>query len=690
VHSPTLNTAGAPARQVASLGLLLLLALLAAYSNHFQNEFHFDDWHTVVNNVYIRDLKNIPKFFADARTFSNLPSNQTYRPLVSVTLALDYRLGGLKPFYFHFSTLLWFIVQLVFMFFLFAGIMDYARPHPGNSYLALFATAWYGLHPVMAETINYVIQRGDLYSTLGVVAGLVLYSRFPGARKWGVYLIPVILGALSKPPALMFAPLLFVYALLFEANGGSGGRNWAAAAKASAPAMGVCVLLGVFQGWMTPKTIVLGGGSLGPYLSTQTVVTFHYFRSLFLPTALTADSDRRLLSSATEPAAILGMLFVAALALLAWRAARRRDTRPVSFGLLWFLLALAPTSLAPLAEVENDHRMFFPFVGLTLAMCWAARLALDSRLARLAATVVGRAALAGGAICFLSTYGYAARQRNEVWRTEESLWRDVTVKSPRNGRGLMNYGLVKMGQGHYRTALENFEKARRYTPNYALLEINLGIAKDALDRSGEAEPHFLRAIQLAPQDAQTHFYYGRWLRSKGRLPESIASLKTAVEMNPVFLEARHLLMQAYLEQPNWTELRRLAEETIRIIPGDGASLNHQARCKVFEEDLTKREREANRAPSPENLLHLSLLYHQAGRFWHSIAAAKRALSLRPHYAEAFNNLAAGYEALSLWDLAIQAAEQALRIKPNFPLARNNLLYAKAQKARSAGRGRTPP
>ncbi|HXJ42690.1 MAG TPA: hypothetical protein VNH18_25640 [Bryobacteraceae bacterium] len=43
----------------------------------------------------------------------------------------------------------------------------------------MFASALYDVHPVMAETVNYIIQRADLYSTLGVIAGLVLYAARP-------------------------------------------------------------------------------------------------------------------------------------------------------------------------------------------------------------------------------------------------------------------------------------------------------------------------------------------------------------------------------------------------------------------------------------------------------------------------------------------------------------------------------
>src|SRR5580692_4031550 len=90
--------------------VVLLLAICLAYANSFQNGFHFDDFHTIVDNPAIRSLHNVPRFFTDATTFSVLPANRTYRPIVSTFLALDYAMaGGYNPFSFHLSTFLFFL-----------------------------------------------------------------------------------------------------------------------------------------------------------------------------------------------------------------------------------------------------------------------------------------------------------------------------------------------------------------------------------------------------------------------------------------------------------------------------------------------------------------------------------------------------------------------------------------------------
>src|SRR6202047_4158374 len=108
-------------------GALLLVALLAAYANHFHNSFHFDDAHTIENNAAIRELHNIPLFFREASTFSSLPSNQSYRPLVSTLLAIDYSLGhGLRPFWFHLSIFALFVALTLWLAFVVHRMLDQA------------------------------------------------------------------------------------------------------------------------------------------------------------------------------------------------------------------------------------------------------------------------------------------------------------------------------------------------------------------------------------------------------------------------------------------------------------------------------------------------------------------------------------------------------------------------------------
>jgi tetratricopeptide (TPR) repeat protein len=654
--------------------------ICVAYANHFQNSFHFDDAHTIVNNVFIRDLHNIPQFFTDARTFSSLPANQTWRPIVSASLALDYRLGhGLQPLWFHISTFFWFLILLALTFMLFRSVLDAAVPGPGNLYVALFATTWYGLHPAIAETVNYIIQRADLYSTLGAVAGMVMYIRLPHLRKFGLYLLPVAVGAMAKAPAVVFCGILMVYIFLFEEN--ANWNRFGAAMLRSIPAIVVCVVFAVLNVKMVPKTYVPATMPSQMYWATQPYVILRYFRSFFFPLWLSADTDLAPFSAFSDPRSVMGIVFCAALLAVAFWTIKRRQHRPISFGIFWFFGALAPTSLFVLSEAENDHRMFFPFVGLMLSVTWTAFLLVSRWMKREPAERRKNAIVAIQAVtvCVLLAYAFGTWKRNEVWRTEESLWKDVTIKSPENGRGWMNYGLTKMERGDFTGALADYQRGAIYAPNYFFLEINTGIVLGAMGRHQEAEPHFRRAIELQPMEAQTYYFYARWLNGQGRTPEAVQNAKAAIDRNPAFFDARYLLMEIYAQQGQWAALRDLAQDTLRLAQGDIRARSYLDRSNNVASQVTAAAALAQAQPTPEHYLNLSLLYHQTGKYQECIDAARKALNLRPNYPEAYNNIAAAYEAMSMWDPAIEAAQQALRLEPDYQLAKNNLAWSLSQK-----------
>jgi tetratricopeptide (TPR) repeat protein len=551
---------------------------------------------------------------------------------------------------------------------LFRKICDIAYPGSGNHnlWIAVFATAVYGLHPAMAETVNYVIQRGEVYSTLGVVAGLAGYALAPRARMSGLYLLPVAAGQLSKPPALVFPAILLAYILLFEEP------RLVRALRKCIPAFLLAGMMGVFSWYMTPKEYAAGAVSAYAYRLTQPLVSLRYFRAFFLPDQLSADTDHGASSGVFQDYAWLGFFFLIALVLVALECSKRHQWRPTAFGLWWFLIALVPTAFFPLAEIENDHRMFFPFIGLALAVCWPAALWTyrNAPLAR-------RAVVSIAALCVIVLIACAEGtwERNKVWRNEETLWADVVVKSPHNGRGLMNYGLTQLARGQYTKALDYFERASIYAPGYPTLEINLGVANGALNHDDAAAGHFARAIELAPNQAISHYYYARWLQQKRRDPAAVAELLRAIALNPDYLDARYLLMEILVRSGDWAAVRTAASSTLDRFPSDGSALSY-----------LQRAQSGNAGPpqfnTPDDFLNLSVARYHAGQFAESIAAAREALRLNPQFAEAYNNIAAGFQSLGQWDDAIAAARHALKLKPDFELARNNLAWSEAQKEKA--------
>ena len=677
-------------RETRLFGVACVLALamvLGAYSNSLDNAFHFDDTYVVEGNVFIRSLTNIPRFFRDASTYSSNPPNDTYRPLVSTTLALDYWLGGgLQPRQFRLTQLTLLVLLGVAVFLLGLAVMNRAGEHRWNRWAALVAATFYAVHTTATETLNLIHVRSELLAGLGVVGSFLVYLYWPRSRRAHLYLLPMAVGALAKTPAVMFAPLFCLYLVLFEQPvpvprlfSREGWPHLVAALRKSVPALVVGAGLFLFVESMNAPTLEMGGGSRLEYLRSQPFMWLHYGRLFLVPLGLSADTDWVPFARWYDTRVFVGVVFVAFLMRILWVASKTPAWRPVAFGIGWFMLALLPaSSLFPLAEVTNDHRPFFAYVGLSLALVWGLAMAAEygSHVAPRRQLLIwsGTAALV---LLGLGGNAVGTFQRNTVFRTDESFWADVVEKSPGNGRGLMNYGLAQMSRGRFDEAKAYFDRAAVYLSNYARLEINLGIVTDRLGQPAAAEAHFMRGIRLGPNDFNTHLFYARWLLRQGRTEDAIELLQRSVALSPAALDGRHELLGAYAAAGRTADVTALAAETLALAPGDPFATEFLADPNRTAPLLPA----ATGTETAEGFLNASLRLYQAGDVEGSIAAARRALELRPDYPEAHNNIAAGFGSLGRWDEAIAAAREALRLRPDFARARNNLAWAEGEKAK---------
>ncbi len=645
-------------------GCSFLVVLILAYSNHFNNGFYFDDSHTIVSNNYIRDIGNIPLFFKDGSTSSSLPANQAYRPVVTTLNAIDYWIGGgLRPFYFHLSILFCYVIQAVLMFFLFRTLLNISYAHKWNQLAAFFMTAFYSLHTANAETINYVIARSDSFSTLCVVTSLFLYQ-IPTIRRYYLYLPTMVIGIYTKQTGVVFVPVLFLYILFFDVKAPMNGfaaldgkRKVLNALIKSAPAILLAALLFLLnQLYLTPESTVSSNTTVSrfDYLITQFYVITHYIGNFFLPVSLSADPDFKIITSITDLRVIGGIFVIMVMMVLAVFTFRNIRTRPIAFGILWFFIALAPTSsLVPLYQMANDHRTFAPYIGLVLSIGWAISLILYKYEDAITNKVIIKRLCIIVPVVIILAHAYGTYQRNKVWNSSETLWYDVTLKSPENGRGLMNYGLSQMEKGKFDVAMQYYTKALIYVPYYSFLHINMGILHNATGNPVKAEKNFKNALNYGRYNPDSYYYYGKWLYEKKKIKEAKDLLSKGLKLSPGHTKIRELLDIITLGQAN------NIKTGINILIGN-----------------------VKRGPTAENYLELSLAYYEGGFYKECINTCLKAIALKPDYALAYNNMCCSYNQMGQYDNAIEAGKRALEIFPDFERARNNLKWAQENKSKS--------
>ncbi|MBL4651311.1 MAG: hypothetical protein JKY53_00390 [Flavobacteriales bacterium] len=637
--------------------LSLLALLVLAYSNHFNNGFYFDDAHTISSNAYITDLSNTLLFFTDASTFSSLPANQAYRPMVTFMNALDYWLaGGLNPVYFHASIFFWYIVQLILMFFFFRTILNISfNRHPFVPIISLGMVGLYGLHTANAETINYIISRSDSFSTLCIIASFVLFQHKP-LRKYYLYLVTMVIGIWTKQTGVMFVPLLFLYVLLFEEKFSwqdVKARVWItktiATLKETLPVItaGFSLFL-INQFIFTPHSTVSSntGVSKWDYFMTQWYIITHYLSNFILPMDLSADPDFVVISSFFDPRILSGLCVILLLLFVALYSFKSRKLVGVGFGLLWFFIALLPSSsFVPLFQIANDHRTFFPYIGLILSIgvlvCYIAvrfdTIINSNKLIKPSALVYFML------VC--GVFAYGTYKRNEVWHNSESLWHDVTIKSPKNGRGQMNYGLTLMAKGDYKQAMMYFDRAMKVMPRYSYLYINIAILKNATGQPKVAEEYFLNAIRFDKENPETFYHYAGWLLKQSRFDEAKKNVSQALALSPGHSSAKSLLTRIEVK-------------------GNGG-------VKALEKDIVDN-------PTADKYINLSLLYYKSGKHKKSITACEKALGLNPNSSLAYNNMCSAYNQIKEWKKAEQSCLKALELNPDYQLAKNNLNWSQTE------------
>ena len=210
--------------------LLLLLAVGLAHFNTLGNSFHFDDEHSLTENPHIRDLGNIPAFFVRTDMFSRNVGSDMYRPLVLVSYALNYRVGGFEVRGYDVVNLLLHVLVTWLVYGLLVSI-------GGSGYGGLFAPALFGVHPLTAEPVNYISSRSESMAALFALLSFYLYARSSRGRP-SLLSLSAFAGALLSKSAAVCLPLaLILYEISQRGEGGRGGGVYGVASGRSGCAL---------------------------------------------------------------------------------------------------------------------------------------------------------------------------------------------------------------------------------------------------------------------------------------------------------------------------------------------------------------------------------------------------------------------------------------------------------------------
>ena len=586
---PAAGEGGEPRRRwlraVAGPAAVALLGL-AAYAGTFGAPFAFDDDSSIVENRLIHDL---PAFLGGAG-YRHTPT----RFLGNLSFALNYRLGGLDPAGYHAvniaihilnALLLWALVRATFRTPRLRGSSIASWSGPVATAAALLFVA----HPIQTQAVTYVVQRFASLATTFYLLAVLLWARWrlsreagagglPGAASYLAVLLALFLGMRTKEIAFTAPLAIALYELWFFEGSWRHRLPWLIPVLAMLAVIPADLLrlhepVGRILSDVVETTRVQTSMSRLDYLITELAVIATYLRLLVLPVGQNLDWDYPLYHSFLEPRVMLAVLVLAALLAVAFllhggRLARRLGLAPdpagrvVSFGVVWFFLALSvESSVIPIVDVIFEHRAYLPSAGIFAAAATGLGLAaLRLAPSRPAAVTLGAA---GAAALVLAGATWA---RNEVWESNLSLWSDAAAKSPRKSRPHDNLGLALAHMGLEPQAVVRFREAIRLDPLNVRAWNNLGVALEKLGQTAEAEAALRTAIQVQPDHPEAHHNLGRIsLVDRGRYEEAAALFRRAIALRPDYPEAYANLAAALNAMGRYRDTVQLLEPAAALI-----------------------------------------------------------------------------------------------------------------------------
>ncbi len=553
------------------LALLFLVVVIVTHGGSFHGEFVFDDTGSIVENTSIRSLTSLSKVLTDGEY-----TTVAGRPLLNLSLALNYALGGVRVEGYHAIN---YLIHAANVFLLFSllrrGFAQFPKTRAAAFPLALVTSLLWSVHPLTINAISYVSQRAE-----SITSGfylIVLWGFLKGVqttqRRWFVIsVLAAWLGGLTKE-IIATVPLTTIAldVLLISQDWRTAVRkHWRVylLLMTSWLPLGVCM-------WASKGregTVGFGMGvTLQEHVQTQVWALARYLRLAIWPQPLVFDfGDRFVVTDSSQ--VIAAVVVVAAFAALVLWLLVRRSPLAILGVVPTFLLA--PTLVIPIAtQTVAEHRMYLASASLTAAVVVGIYLLL-LRMPRFSAVstarqsaTLGAVLLPAGVMLFLAT---ALHTQN--FASNESLWGDTVEKQPANQRAVFSLAAAKFNaknddegaerlcdraiglpgryvanayhlrgriyerRGETQQALDNFTQAITLHPNgkyvvVAAYEHRAQVYAQQREFQ-KALDDFSQAIALRPKAVKYYLQRAITLRDAERYDEALRDLDKATEIEP--------------------------------------------------------------------------------------------------------------------------------------------------------------
>jgi tetratricopeptide (TPR) repeat protein len=522
------------------VSFITILLFLPALQNDFVN---WDDNEYVYENTHIRslDLKSIQWMFTSFHAAN-------WHPLTWLSHTADYAMWGLNPLGHHLTSILFHGLNTFLVVVLITRLIRLRHNTSFKQEHALIAAAvtglLFGIHPVHVESVAWVSERKDVLYAFFYLLSILSYLRYRSSQKrralsYSVCLFFFILSLMSKPMAVT---LPFVLILLdwyplgridFTSLFPSGRR----VLREKLPFFSLSIASSVLTLMAQRKGEAFTSVNL-LHLDERILIAVRalifYLYKMVLPLNLASFYPYSSKISFIEFEYVVPFAIVSIISILSIYFFRKQKILSVAW--IYYIVTMLPVlGIIQVGDQAAADRYTYlpslgPFLlaGLGAAYVWRKTIEKNRLLIKML--------LISLSLVVLINLITDSSKQIKTWKNSRTLWNRELEIYPNVALAYIKLGITYYYEGHFKIAIEHYQKALDINPRYLEAHNNIGLAyfnSGFIDRAIE---HYRIALRLKPDYLEAHYNLGLAYRSQGNKKKAEEHFTKARELNPALFQ----------------------------------------------------------------------------------------------------------------------------------------------------------
>ncbi len=601
----------------------LAIVSFLLYANTLNHGFVLDDIAVIEQNRLVqKGLAGIPELFSTFYWQGYWDLNAgLYRPLSLVAFAIEWQLSPNNPFIHHFFNVLYYVLSIILLFkVLYYFLKEY------TVWISFFIVLLFAVHPIHTEVVANIKSRDEIFCLLFFT--LSIYFLFIKEKK-----IFQVLGIasflfclLSKEAGILFLPILvFLFWLKY--------KN-----EKSVFFSKIIPIILISGFWLILHRIIIlsspfkriqysyldnslfGCDDAITKIATGFTIFARYIVKSFYPYNMSYDYSFNQIPCVTlgslsfvASCTVIGLLF----GLVYFFRAKKSI---ISFGILFFLITifLASNIVVLIGATMGDRLLYTPVLGTSIAFVFLLFYLLKNEDLK---TFYHPSVYF---LCFVFLlFSFKTYNRNEVWKSNTTLFSGDLFNSPNSARVNFNYATVlfnqlpsdvELQQQKLPYIIDAYKKALAIDPNDKGALTNLGVCYYRIKDYEKSIETTKKALAIAKTDYSLQANLADAYFRNNNLDNAISIYKELIQNDYILENTYNYYGAALFSKKEYTKAVAIFREGIKKnVSSFELWMNYGnalAASGNLKEAITAFEKAYELNPNEKNALKFLTMVHQ--------------------------------------------------------------------------------